>query len=149
MGRLCAKCGLPFKVRLVVDGRIRNLQRRKYCLTCSPFGSGNRRKLEDQSSVETRAKRRSESYLRWQAKARRARKQKLVDLLGGCCCKCGYNRCLAALDFHHRNPQEKRFQVGAYGLLIKWERLVEEALKCDLICRNCHAELHEHERNGV
>ena len=43
---LCRKCETPFPVKKEIDGKVRNLQNRKYCLTCSPFGSGNTKKLE-------------------------------------------------------------------------------------------------------
>lgn len=29
--------------------------------------------------------------------------------MGGCCSKCGYRDNIAALDFHHINPEEKDF----------------------------------------
>src|SRR5438132_10061261 len=41
----CLNCGKSVPVRLVVDGKLRNLNRRKYCLDCSPFGANNRRRL--------------------------------------------------------------------------------------------------------
>src|SRR5205085_11966193 len=36
-------------------------------------------------------------------------KRLMVDYKGGHCEACGYDRCLAALCFHHRNPNSKRF----------------------------------------
>ena len=30
---------------------------------------------------------------------------------GGKCEHCGYNANLSALEFHHKNPEEKEFQV--------------------------------------
>ena len=69
-------------------------------------------------------------------------KQKMVDYLGGCCCKCGYKKCLSALTFHHRNPKEKEFELGAVKDW-KWEKIKKELKKCDLVCFNCHMEKHE------
>ena len=40
MGR-CELCSQPFPNKLKVDGRLRNLQNRRYCLICSPFGAHN------------------------------------------------------------------------------------------------------------
>src|SRR4051812_13204520 len=34
-------------------------------------------------------------------------KQKAVDYLGGKCIRCGYDKCLRALGFHHRYREEK------------------------------------------
>ncbi len=35
------------------------------------------------------------------SKRRRELRQKAVELLGGKCSMCGYNKCEAALEFHH------------------------------------------------
>ena len=45
-------------------------------------------------------------------KSRKIRKQLLVDCLGGECKKCGYNKCLEAMDFHHINPEDKSFTIA-------------------------------------
>lgn len=67
-------------------------------------------------------------------------KQILVQEAGGCCQLCGYDRCLAALEFHHVDPSRKEFglaRCGAHSL----EKLRGEARKCVLLCSNCHAEV--------
>ncbi|MCW3027166.1 MAG: hypothetical protein JWN81_377 [Solirubrobacterales bacterium] len=71
---------------------------------------------------------------------RRRAKEILVKEAGGGCRLCGYDRCLAALEFHHVDPGLKEFGVarrGAHGL----ERLRVEVRKCILLCSNCHAEV--------
>jgi len=74
---------------------------------------------------------------------RRKRKAKLVKMLGGCCVKCGYKKSYAALSFHHKDPTTKEFDISHNGnLLHSWEEVVREALKCELLCLNCHAEQH-------
>jgi hypothetical protein len=69
------------------------------------------------------------------------RKKSGVEYKGGGCCKCGYDRCMAALDFHHRDPSEKD---PDWKKMRNWkfERVKAELDKCDLVCRNCHAEIH-------
>lgn len=75
-------------------------------------------------------------------KAHRQRRKRLLVLeAGGKCCKCGYDRCLRALQFHHRDPEEKKFSLGSGIKSLAAMRL--EATKCDLLCANCHVELHE------
>ena len=67
-------------------------------------------------------------------------------MLGGSCEICGYNTCLTALEFHHKNESEKSdksFGISANGMLAKWEKLIEEAAKCKLLCCRCHRELHD------
>ena len=43
----CLKCGDYFKIREVIDGKVRNLSARAYCLKCSPFGARNTRTLHE------------------------------------------------------------------------------------------------------
>ena len=75
------------------------------------------------------------------------RKQRLVDFFGGKCRCCGYDTCLAALEFHHKNPENKEFGLYGSQLLSKWRILLKEAKKCDLLCANCHRELHYAEKD--
>lgn len=76
-------------------------------------------------------------------KSRRNTKKLAVDMLGGECSVCGYKKCVAALDFHHKNPEEKDFQISHYR---KREDFLKEIEKCELLCKNCHAEKHAAER---
>jgi DNA-binding CsgD family transcriptional regulator len=73
-------------------------------------------------------------------------KQMAVEYLGGKCMKCGYNKCIWVLEFHHRNPKEKEFAIGKY-FSRSWEKLKKELDKCDLLCANCHREKHFNEQN--
>jgi transposase len=68
-------------------------------------------------------------------------KKKAVAHKGGSCEICGYNRCMAALDFHHKDPAKKD---PNWRLMRNWtfERIKDELEKCLLVCRNCHAEIH-------
>ena len=75
------------------------------------------------------------------ADRRRRVKLILVQERGGKCERCGYDKCIAALDFHHREKSEKEFGISANGSTIAIERLRKEAEKCDLICANCHREV--------
>lgn len=74
------------------------------------------------------------------------RKQKAIAYLGGECCVCGYDKCAAALTFHHTAPEEKEFAVTTI-LDWSWDNIVNELDKCELMCFNCHMELHDRERN--
>lgn len=64
-----------------------------------------------------------------------------IKLLGDKCCLCGYNGCIDALEFHHENPNEKQFKLGS-GNTMSWQDYKKEALKCILVCSNCHKEIH-------
>src|ERR1700751_232668 len=73
---------------------------------------------------------------------RRAIKEQLVAEAGGRCVRCGYDRSLRALDFHHRDPSQKEFAVSG-SKLISLAKLQEESRKCDLLCADCHMEIEE------
>ncbi len=63
-----------------------------------------------------------------------------IKLLHGKCFKCGMIatlKNLGAFQFHHKDPSEKKFQLsfGTYS----WDKIKEEARKCELWCANCHS----------
>lgn len=72
---------------------------------------------------------------------RRKIKRVLVAEAGGKCVVCGYSRCIAALEFHHLVPSEKRFSLSHRGVARSLEKARAEAGKCVLLCANCHAEV--------
>ena len=67
-------------------------------------------------------------------------KRRGVEYLGGCCKKCGYDKYLGALQFHHRDPSQK--DPSLFNTWLSFDKLKEELDKCDLLCANCHAETH-------
>ena len=72
-------------------------------------------------------------------------KKKFVDMLGGKCSRCGYSRYIGALEFHHKNPIEKEFNIRCKSRPEK--ELEVEISKCILLCPNCHREVHEELRD--
>ena len=62
------------------------------------------------------------------------------------CERCGFMH-PAALDFHHKDPKEKRFTIGAEIVNCSKQELLEEIQKCEVICSNCHRILHYEEKN--
>lgn len=69
------------------------------------------------------------------------KKIRLVEAFGGVCQLCGYNKCRWAFDFHHKDAKTKSFGLGS-RMDLAYETLYEEALKCILLCANCHREVH-------
>ena len=66
---------------------------------------------------------------------------KIKEVRGGKCVRCGYNKCLKALEFHHIDPTKKDFTISNdHFRLID---AVKESKKCILICSNYHKELHD------
>src|SRR5690348_8579318 len=60
-----------------------------------------------------------------------SRKRELIRLSGGGCKICGYNRCIASLSFHHREPKLKEFQLDARSLSNRsMDVILKEFEKC-------------------
>ena len=80
---------------------------------------------------------------------RKRRKQLFVEMFGGKCEICGYNKCLNSLHFHHINPKEKtrKFQKMLYDHSI--DDTLNELKKCIMVCANCHGELHSEEYDST
>lgn len=81
---------------------------------------------------------------RWQrnfeaSQRRRELKDRAIAYKGGKCVICKYDRCAAAMQFHHEDPLQKDFEISTS---LSWERIVQELDKCVLVCANCHAEIH-------
>ena len=58
------------------------------------------------------------------------------------CAKCGENH-PATLQFHHRDPQKKEFNLSeAVRQGYSVERIKREIAKCTVLCANCHAKIH-------
>lgn len=144
--------------RMKIDGRVRLLTNRIYCLMCSPFGSGNHTKLhirnprqpvyDDRICINCGRIfhsrdgkiRKNCSYCSVK-KHRYKIKVMAVEYKGGKCSRCGYRKSIRALEFHHLDPEHKEFCIA--GSHLSWESIRKELDKCDIVCSNCHAEIEE------
>ena len=68
-------------------------------------------------------------------------KQRCVDMKGGKCVFCGYNKYVGSMDFHHTDPNEKEYSISDLRTY-SFDKIKSELDKCILVCRNCHGELH-------
>ena len=155
---VCKKCEKRFPCRVEIQGRVRNVAQRKYCLECSPFGARNTTPLHLRAPKGERGSlvcsECGSSYTEKKGsntldlcgactgrKSRHARKRRCVEYKGGRCAVCGYDRCLEALTFHHRQSGTKLFTIsGSHSR--SWKSVQQELDKCDLVCQNCHHEIH-------
>ena len=76
----------------------------------------------------------------YQEKRRFEQKEQLYELKTPCA-KCGENRAYV-IDFHHINPDEKRFNISTRATHYSVNTVKEEVKKCVCLCRNCHIEFH-------
>src|SRR5579871_396728 len=160
---ICRKCQKEFPSWATIDGKPRNLCNRHFCLECSPFGKHNTRDIlipkrdithclgcgVELSDANCYRKPKSKTFqlhckscFNANAHERQKRiKRQCVAYKGGCCSRCGYNRCLQALEFHHQESETKEREIS--GMKSRsFERLKPELDKCILVCSNCHREIH-------
>ncbi len=114
----------------------------KLCLNCSKQLTGRQAKF---CCLKCKNTHNNYSFQSYQTQQKRGLKRKL-DLLkakGGKCEICSYEKNHAALCFHHLDETTKEFQLtlrecSNHSL----EKLLKEAEKCQLLCHNCHMEVH-------
>jgi hypothetical protein len=62
------------------------------------------------------------------------------------CEKCGDGRDYV-LEFHHKDSEQKFKNIsGLVGKSYSKETILNELKKCDVLCSNCHKELHHFEK---
>jgi hypothetical protein len=100
---------------------------------------------------KTKFRREQAGNLRWRCvqcsslytqRKRQKNKARLIKELGGKCIRCGYSKCQAALQLHHRDATKKEIGIGLRLISLSFATLKREAKKCDLLCANCHFEEH-------
>jgi hypothetical protein len=91
---------------------------------------------------KSRLRQLKEKHKLWKREYRRNQKIKLLEMFGNKCSRCGYDKSPAALHFHHIDPENKNFDMRGKMGSIAFDKCVEEAKKCIVLCANCHAEEH-------
>lgn len=122
----------PYHKTNVVDGK-------KHCTRCDQWKS-----VEE---FGPKGQKQTHHYCRpclyaYQQERGKARKKKVIEIMGGKCVRCGYCRNHAALEFHHLDPSKKEINIAGNGIKGSWKRLTQELKKCILLCANCHREEH-------
>lgn len=155
--RLCKKCNEEIPNRVRIDNKLRIINKRKFCLKCSPFGKHNTKQLDKIDLTDKKvvcsgchrkyivSRKKGNSSVRCNAcytrERRRKLKEKAIVYKGGKCKFCNYNGCHTSLGFHHKDDSKKEF--GIAGNNFSWEKIKKELDKCELVCANCHGEIHE------
>lgn len=57
------------------------------------------------------------------------------------CIRCGEDD-IYCLDFHHKDPTAKRFEISTRGARPLTPEVLDEIAKCVVLCKNCHTKLH-------
>ena len=89
----------------------------------------------------------SEESRKWSNESSARRRKKYADFirdykLEAGCEICGYDEHSCDLQFDHRDPSKKLFNI-ARGRDYPWKVFLAEIAKCRVLCANCHA-VHTH-----
>ena len=152
----CKQCQQPFPNWVEINGKNCNLNKRVFCLACSPFGAHNTRSLRAKLSIhqcahcgesdpnkfsKTKFHIRRKCHTKYTTQNGVNNKAYTRDILGNKCVLCGFDKYPVALDVHHLDPSKKD---PNFKSMRGWsrERIQAEIKSCILLCRNCHAALH-------
>ena len=110
------------------------------CKTCNKELVGQQKSYCSKRCSNHDTNKRLKGYKQQSDKATKLKLKCVMDK-GGKCCRCGYDKNLSALHFHHLHS--KLFVIDSRHLANTKSSLIEAELeKCILLCANCHAEEH-------
>lgn len=150
----CKKCDDQFPYATKHEGKRVSLRGRSYCPKCVPIGT--RYKPSDDVEPNRVCTVCEKPYVYMPQgrntpskcitcitrERRHSVKKKAIELLGGKCQVCGYDRCQRAMHFHHLDPSLKSFSISSFQNSA-WSLIEAELTKCVLLCSNCHAEVED------
>jgi len=111
-----------------------------WCKEC--IRTHNREKYKNNSDERKRVRKNVKNIYN------RNREYVLQYLSDKSCSQCPENH-IAALDFHHRDPNQKEQSIARLSRNgISLDRIKKEIEKCDILCSNCHRKLHYNLRNS-
>ena len=167
--KTCLKCKSEFPIIYKFNGKRHNLSNRKFCLECSPFKKHNTINLCNEDRIDVNemkekfcskcneVKSVQEFYFNktknlygqfckkchndYSMSRQKNVKKQAVEYKGNKCQICLYDKCINALEFHHRDPSEKEFTIAELKNS-SFNKLKNELDKCLLVCSNCHREIH-------
>ena len=148
--KICTKCGInkeDNEYRTIFYKKLQEYHTSKVCKECCykrSIESGYEQTVERKKKNRLHYLKHKKEYCKIAREKKRFIKKELIDIKGGKCEICGYNKCIEALDFHHKDPDKKEFTISM--ALAKNKKNIEELKieinKCLLLCKNCHTELH-------
>lgn len=114
----------------------------RICIVCKVTLTGRQTRFCSSRCKNGFTNNKHQNYVSQQQRGRE-RRQFLIQQKNGRCDLCGYNRNQAALAFHHLEPATKSFPIDLRNCSnTSMKMLLIEAEKCQLLCLNCHAEIH-------
>lgn len=151
---ICEQCEDQFPNRVIIEGKVKIINTRKYCLTCSPYGEHNTKKFGKEKSYSCRCGEKNPDKFYGhksgrcitchnlsEMNKRKENKKYAVERLGGRCKQCGFDEFMEGLCFHHKDPSKKDSDFKNFA---QWsrKRINTELEDCELYCLRCHAGVH-------
>ena len=144
MNHPCSICKESKSEELFHNNKSRHSGKSSNCIDCdrerkraywkTPKGKASLARKQRLSDPEVKAAR---------MKRYKDKKRKIVEDYKATGCEvCGYNKCSAALDLHHRDPSTKLDTVSNLVCDRTPAIVAAEVLKCIVLCANCHREHH-------
>lgn len=133
--KTCTKCNVEKSTDEFYHQSLQEAKKMPWCKPCKDSYTKEYVSLNKERCAAANTRRRNE---------RKAQLQSRIDgyklALG--CKTCGYAGCPSALEAHH--PHDDKEYTISY--LVKsgfaWDTVLTELAKCEIICANCHRELH-------
>ncbi len=139
MTKTCTKCRVE-KDEFQFDWKNRAAGKRQVvCRGCHKV-------YRDAHYAANRAKRCKQASARRAINAESNNLELAEYLLEHPCVDCG-ERDITVLEFDHRDPMEKSFEIGEGTFDRPAHSLLAEVAKCDVRCANCHRRKHQMESN--
>jgi hypothetical protein len=129
MKKVCSTCGKNKPLELFYKSKNRKDGYAYSCKQCA-----------NESNKDTRDKY-QERYQEYRNDYKRNLTQRINDYkMDKGCVSCGEKSHPAVLDMHHLDPTIK--EDSPSSLRTSWDRWIEEAQKCIVLCANCHRKVH-------
>lgn len=127
---------------IIIPESISSPEKQKHiqCVICNTHLQGKQTRFCSTYCKNQESNNKHQNYIA-QRKRSLYRKLELILSFGGRCKSCGYDKNLAALCFHHKDGKD--FKLDLRSLANRtWEKVKNEAERCELLCHNCHMEKH-------
>jgi len=128
--KVCAMCGKSLPLSFFRSRSSHSRYKQPYCDDC-------KRKYDREWYRKNREK--SNTRRKVTRKVISTRNREYLDdvLIKSGCIVCGV-RDVRVLEFHHRDPSKKDYNVSELAASYSLDRIQKEIDKCDVLCANCH-----------
>lgn len=137
----CSSFALTYVKSIKLNGLIKTNIRQMKCISCQSELKGRQQKFCSPKCKSHISNCTHQAYASQKQRGFVAKKKTVLEM-GGKCTICGYCKNLSSLEFHHKDPSIKEFMLDIRSFANRPKASQKEAKKCQLVCCNCHRELH-------